>query len=142
MEAAGGKALAVQCDVRNDEDIERAIKATVERFGGIDVVINNASAISLTDMPSTNMSKFDLMHRINVRGTFALTKAALPYLRKSKNNPQVLIMSPPLDRPESLDPGWFAHKTAYALSKYGMSIIALGLAEEFKQYVRIRYIVV
>lgn len=97
-------------------------------FGGIDILINNASAISLTPTLATSMKKFDLMHQVNVRGTFAMCKAALPYLLKSKN-PHILMLSPPL----AMDPKWFAPHTAYTMSKYGMSMCVLGLAEEYKE---------
>lgn len=103
--------------------------AAVERFGGIDVLVNNASAISLTSTLSTSMKKFDLMHQVNVRGTFAMSRAVLPHLLKS-SNPHILMLSPPL----FMDPKWFDPHTAYTMSKYGMSMCVMGLAEEFKDH--------
>jgi citronellol/citronellal dehydrogenase len=126
---AGGKALAIQCDIRDEKQIGAAIAKTVAHFGGIDILVNNASAISLTPTLATSMKKFDLMHQINVRGTFAMCKAALPHLLKSKN-PHILMLSPPL----AMDPKWFAPHTAYTMSKYGMSMCVLGLAAEFKDH--------
>lgn len=130
IEAAGGQALAVQLDARDDEAVSAAVAAAVERFGGIDVVVNNASAISLTDTPNTPMKRFDLMMGVNVRATFAVTRAALPHLKasaKAGRSPHVLTLSPPL----TLDPRWFGGHVAYTISKYGMSMCVLGWAEEF-----------
>lgn len=127
IEAAGGRALPLQVDIRDEEQIAAAVRRTVERFGGIDVLVNNASAISLTGTLETPMKKFDLMWSINARGTFACAQACIPYLRKSPN-PHILTLSPPLN----LDPRWFKQNTAYTISKYGMSLVVLGLAEEFK----------
>ena len=124
---AGGKALAIQCDIRDEKQIEAAIIKAVDHFGGIDILVNNASAISLTPTLTTSMKKFDLMHQVNVRGTFAMCKAALPHLLKSQN-PHILMLSPPL----AMVPKWFGPHTAYTMSKYGMSMCVLGLAEEFK----------
>lgn len=127
IEAAGGKALALPCDIRFEEEVARAVKATVDRFGGIDICVNNASAVSLSPIGDTTMKRFDLMQGVNARGTFLVTKACLPHLKKAEN-PHVLMLSPPLD----LKPQWFAGHLAYALAKYGMSLVVLGLAEELK----------
>jgi citronellol/citronellal dehydrogenase len=127
IEAAGGRALASAVDVRDDAQIEAAVAQTVDRFGGIDILVNNASAISLTGTRDTAMKRFDLMHQVNVRGTFACTRACLPHLDKAAN-PHVLTLSPP----PSLDARWFAPHLAYTLSKMGMSLCVLGLAEELR----------
>eukprot|EP01121_Diplochlamys_sp_Union-15-3_P022868 TRINITY_DN986_c0_g3_i1.p1 TRINITY_DN986_c0_g3~~TRINITY_DN986_c0_g3_i1.p1 ORF type:complete len:304 (+),score=59.89 TRINITY_DN986_c0_g3_i1:10-921(+) len=127
IKKAGGNALALQVDVRSAENIEKAIKDTVEHFGGIDIVVNNASAISLTGTLDTDAKRYDLMHQINTRGTFFTSKAALPYLLKS-SNPHILNISPPL----SMKPKWFGPSLAYTMAKYGMSMCVLGMAEEFK----------
>jgi len=127
IEAAGGRALALPCDIRSEADVERAVAATVDAFGGIDICVNNASAVSLGSLGDTTMKRFDLMAGVNARGTFLVTKACLPHLRKSVN-PHVLMLSPPLD----LKPEWFAGHVAYAMAKYGMSLAVLGLAEELK----------
>lgn len=129
IEAAGGKALAIQCDIRNEEQIQDAINKGVEAFGGIDILINNASAISLTTTENTESKRFDLMHSINVRGTYLVSKHCIPHLKKGKN-PHIITLSPPLN----MDPKWFGNHLAYTLSKYDMSMIAIGLAEELKQY--------
>lgn len=129
MEEVGGKSLAVQCDIRDERQIEAAVAQTVERFGGIDICVNNASAISMTDTAATTMRRYDLMHQVNVRGTFATTKACLPYLQKSVN-PHVLTLASPIN----LDPKWFEKHTAYTIAKYGMSLCVVGHAAEFKQY--------
>lgn len=129
IEEAGGKALAIQCDIRNEEQIKGAIAKGVEVFGGIDILINNASAISLTTTENTESKKFDLMHSINVRGTFLVSKHCIPHLKKGKN-PHIITLSPPIN----MDPKWFGNHLAYTLSKYNMSMIAMGLAEELKQY--------
>ncbi|MBL7720470.1 MAG: NAD(P)-dependent oxidoreductase, partial [Chitinophagaceae bacterium] len=128
IEAAGGKALAIQCDIRFEEQIQNVVDKTVERFGGIDILINNASAISLTPTEKTEPKRFDLMHDINVRGTFMMTKACIPHLRKSAN-PHILTLSPPV----SLDPKWFANHVAYTLTKFNMSMMTIGWAAEFKK---------
>lgn len=128
IEAAGGKCLPVQCDIRDEKQIEAAVKQAAERFGGIDILVNNASAISLTGTMATPMKKYDLMHQVNIRGTFATTQACLPYLRKSQN-PHVLVLSPPLN----MNPKWFGMHVAYTISKYGMSMCVLGMAQEFKR---------
>jgi citronellol/citronellal dehydrogenase len=129
IEEAGGKALAIQCDIRNEEQIQDAIAKGVEAFGGIDILINNASAISLTTTENTESKRFDLMHSINVRGTYLVSKHCIPHLKKGKN-PHIITLSPPLN----MDPKWFGNHLAYTLSKYNMSMIAIGLAEELKQY--------
>jgi len=126
IELAGGEALACIADIRDDSAVERAVKATVERFGGIDVLVNNASAISLTPTAATAMKRFDLMHSVNVRGTFACSRECLPFLERSEN-PHILTLSPP----PVLRPDWFAPHVAYTLSKYGMSLCTLGMAAEF-----------
>ena len=128
MEAAGGKALAVACDIRFDDQIQNVVDKTVETFGGIDILINNASAISLTTTEKTEAKRFDLMHDINVRGTFMVTKACIPWLRKGKN-PHILTLSPPVN----LDPKWLAGHVAYTITKYNMSMMTLGWARELKE---------
>jgi len=130
VERAGGQALAVATDIRDEAQVEAAIAAAVERFGGIDILVNNASAISLTGTLATPMKRFDLMHQINVRGTYLCTQKAVPHLQKSAN-PHVLNISPPLD--STLSPQWFAPHVAYTMSKYGMSLCVLGMAEEFRE---------
>jgi citronellol/citronellal dehydrogenase len=132
IEAAGGKALALQCDIRDETAIEEAIKKTADTFGGIDIVINNASAINLTKTDQTPAKRFDLMFDVNVRGTFLTSQAALPHLRQSAKdgrNPHILNLSPPL----SMKPIWFKNHVAYTMAKYGMSMCVLGMAEEFKR---------
>ncbi|MFJ5955622.1 SDR family oxidoreductase [Paenarthrobacter sp. NPDC092416] len=125
--AAGGQALPLVGDVRNDDDVAAAVTAAVERFGGIDVVINNASAIDLSRTDAVDMKRYDLMQDINVRGTFLLSKLALPALRESSHG-HILTLSPPLN----LDPKWAGMHLAYTMAKYGMSLTTLGLAEELK----------
>lgn len=125
IEAAGGKALALACDIRFDDQVEAAMQKTVETFGGVDILINNASAIDLRSIDKLDMKRFDLMHQINARGTYLCCKAALPHLRKS-DNPHILTLSPPLD----LNPKWFAPNLAYTMAKYGMSLVTLGLARD------------
>ncbi len=129
IEEAGGKALAVQCDIRFEEQVQAAIDQAVSTFGGIDILINNASAISLTNVEQTNPKQFDLMHDINVRGTFFVSKACIPYLKKG-NNPHILTLSPPVN----LAPKWLSMHVAYTISKYNMTMIANGLAGELKNY--------
>jgi citronellol/citronellal dehydrogenase len=132
IEAAGGKALALQCDIRDEIAIEEVIKKTADAFGGIDIVINNASAINLTKTDQTPAKRFDLMFDVNVRGTFLTSQAALPHLRQSAKdgrNPHILNLSPPL----SMKPIWFKNHVAYTMAKYGMSMCVLGMAEEFKR---------
>ncbi|MEI6086120.1 MAG: NAD(P)-dependent oxidoreductase [Bacteroidota bacterium] len=127
VEAAGGKALAVQVDIRNEEQIQSMVQQAVDKFGGIDVVINNASAISLTPTEQTESKRFDLMQSINVRGTFLVVKHCLPYLRKGKN-PHIITLSPPVN----LNPKWMGGHIAYTITKFNMSMLALGWAAEFK----------
>ena len=132
IEAAGGTALPIQCDIRDEAQIEAAIAKTAETFGGIDILVNNASAINLTRTDQTPAKRFDLMFDVNVRGTFLTSQAALPYLRKSAEagrNPHILNLSPPL----SMKAVWFKNHVAYTMAKYGMSMCVLGMAEEFKQ---------
>ena len=124
--AAGGEALACQVDVRDDEAVQAAVQAGVERFGGIDILINNASAISLSGTEQIKMNRFDLMHQINARGSFLCAKACLPHLQQA-SNPHILNISPPLN----LDPKWFQGHVAYTVAKYSMSLWVLGMAEEF-----------
>lgn len=128
VEELGGKALPLVVDVRDEDQIQQAIASTVEAFGGLDVLINNASAIGLTDTLSTPMKRYDLMQAVNARATFACSQAAIPHLKKSAN-PHILTLSPPLN----MDKKWFAHHLAYTMSKYGMSMCTLGLAEELKK---------
>lgn len=127
IEEAGGKALPVACDIRFEDQINDAVKQATTVFGGIDILINNASAISLTTTEQTEPKRFDLMHDINVRGTFFMCKACIPHLRKG-TNPHILNLSPPLN----LQPSWFSKHLAYTLSKYNMTMIAIGLADELK----------
>jgi len=127
IEALGAQALAIQLDVRHEDHIQQAVQQTIDKFGGIDILINNASAIGLTPTEHTEAKRYDLMHSINVRGTFLMCKACIPYLKKS-SNAHILTLSPPLD----MNPKWFAPHLAYTISKYNMSMIVLGLAEELK----------
>jgi citronellol/citronellal dehydrogenase len=127
IEAAGGRALPLAVDIRDENVVKDAIERTAAHFGGIDIVVNNASAISLTPVVATEMRRFDLMHQINTRGTFMVSKYAVPHLAKA-DNPHVLMMSPPLDMAEK----WFAPHTAYTMAKFGMSMVALGLAGELR----------
>ena len=127
IEAAGGKALAMVVDVRDEENVKQALDATAEKFGGIDIVVNNASAIQLTPVQQTDMRRFDLMHQINARGTFMVSKHATPHLLKAQN-PHILMLSPPLDMKEK----WFAAHTGYSMAKFGMSLVVLGLAGELR----------
>lgn len=127
IEKAGGKALALQCDIRDEEQIKAAVAKTVEKFGGLDICVNNASAISLTSLADTEPKRMDLMFGVNTRGTLLTTKACVPYLEKS-DNPHVLMLSPPLDMKSQ----WFAGHVAYSIAKYGMSLAVLGLAGELK----------
>jgi citronellol/citronellal dehydrogenase len=128
VEAAGGKGVAVVGDVRSEEDVQRAVDTAVEHFGGVDVVVNNASAIATDPTDALAAKKFDLMMDINIRGTFLLTKAALPHLKESAN-PHVITLAPPLN----MNPHWLGAHPAYTLSKYGMTLLSLGWAEEFRQ---------
>ena len=129
MEQAGGKALAIQCDIRFEDQVQNVIDKTVETFGGIDILINNASAINLSPTEQTEPKRFDLMYDINVRGTFMVSKACIPYLKKG-TNAHILNLSPPIN----MDLKWFANHLAYTISKYDMSMIALGLSAELKKY--------
>jgi NAD(P)-dependent dehydrogenase (short-subunit alcohol dehydrogenase family) len=126
VEAAGGKGLAVVGDVRKEEDVQRAVDAAVERFGGVDIVVNNASAISTEPTEHLSAKKFDLMMDINVRGTFLLTKAALPHLRAA-SDAHVITLAPPLN----MSPYWLGAHPSYTLSKYGMTLLSLGWAAEY-----------
>jgi citronellol/citronellal dehydrogenase len=127
IERAGGRALAVPMDVREEPQVKAAVKAAVEHFGGIDVLVNNASAIYLTGTLETPIRRFDLMHQVNARGTFLATQHCLPHLLEAAN-PHVLAIAPPLN----LHPRWFAPHLAYTMAKYGMSLCVLGMAEEFR----------
>ncbi len=126
IEAAGGQALPLVVDIRDDARVDAAVAEAVERFGGIDVCINNASAIMLTGTLQTPIKRFDLMHQVNARGTFVTSRACLPHLLKA-DNPHILNISPPLN----LDPKWFGNHVAYTMAKYGMSMCVLGMAAEF-----------
>jgi len=127
IERAGGKALPLVVDVRDEAMVKAALAETATRFGGIDIVVNNASAIQLTPVTETDMKRFDLMHQVNARGTFVVSKWAIPHLEKAAN-PHILMISPPLDMKEK----WFAPYTAYAMAKFGMSLVVLGLAGELR----------
>jgi len=127
IEAAGGKALPLPVDIRNDAQVADAVARTVKTFGGIDILINNASAISLTNTPETDMKRFDLMHQINTRGSYLCSKLCIPHLARSEN-PHILMLAPPLNITEQ----WFAPHVAYSLAKYGMSLCVLGLAGELR----------
>ncbi len=129
IEAAGGKALPLEVDIRSEEIVQAAVQKAVDTFGGLDVLINNASAIQLTPTEFTDMKRYDLMHSVNARGTFLCSKVCLPFLKKG-NNPHILTLSPPLD----MNPKWFGSHVAYTMAKYGMSMCVLGMSEEFKQY--------
>lgn len=125
---AGGKALAMLVDIRFEEQIQSAMEAAKDAFGGIDILVNNASAINLSGTEHVDMKRYDLMHSVNTRGTFLCSKLAIPYLKEAKN-PHVLNMSPPLN----MEPRWFGTHVAYTMAKYGMSMCVLGMAEEFKR---------
>ena len=127
IEAAGGKALPLVVDVRDEASVYEAVEKAVARFGGIDICVNNASAISITGTLSTELKRYDLMHQVNGRGTFLTSKACIPHLKKAEN-PHVLMLSPPLD----MKPRWFAPHVAYSMAKYNMSLCVLGMAEEFR----------
>ncbi|MEI7641825.1 MAG: NAD(P)-dependent oxidoreductase [Actinobacteria bacterium] len=132
IEAAGGKALPIQCDLRDEEQIAAAVAAAAAQFGGLDILINNASAINLTKTEVTPAKRFDLMFDVNVRGTFLTSQAVIPHLRKSASeggNSHILNLSPPL----SMRPIWFKNHVAYTMAKYGMSMCVLGMSEEFKR---------
>ena len=126
IEAAGGKALAVLCDIRDEAQVESAVAQTVEKFGGIDICVNNASAISLTGTLETEMKRYDLMHQINARGTFLVSRTCIPHLKKAAN-PHILNLSPPLDMAAK----WFKNHVAYTMAKFGMSMCTLGMSAEF-----------
>ena len=126
---AGGQAFPIQVDVRDDEAVVAAVESAAAHFGGIDVVINNAGAIKLTNSENLPMKRFDLMHQINTRAVLSLSKAALPFLKKSEHG-HILSLSPPLN----LDPKWFAHYGPYTITKYGMSMLTLSLAQEYRRY--------
>jgi len=127
IEDAGGKALPLIVDVRDEANVYEAVEKTVAAFGGIDICVNNASAIQLTGTEATDMKRYDLMHQINARGTFLTSKACIPHLKRA-SNPHVLMLSPPLD----MSPRWFGTHVAYTMAKFGMSMCVLGMAEEFK----------
>ena len=127
IEKSGGKALPLVCDIRYEDQVRKAVEQAIEKFGGIDICINNASAIQLTNTLHTDMKRYDLMHQINTRGTFLVSKVCLPHLLKS-DNPHILNLSPPLD----MDAKWFGPHVAYTMAKYGMSLCVLGMSEEFK----------
>ncbi|MER0237741.1 NAD(P)-dependent oxidoreductase [Fulvimarina sp. MAC8] len=128
IEAAGGQGLATVCDIRDEDQVKAAVEKAVERFGGIDICINNASAIQLTGTLETEMRRYDLMNEVNARGTFLVSKTCLPHLLKA-DNPHILNLAPPLD----MNPKWFASHTAYTMAKFGMSMCTLGMAAEFKE---------
>jgi citronellol/citronellal dehydrogenase len=128
IEAAGGKGLGVVCDIRDEAQVETAVAAAVERFGGIDICINNASAIALTGTLQTEMKRYDLMNGVNARGTFLVSKTCIPHLKQAVN-PHILNLSPPLD----MSAKWFRNHVAYTMAKFGMSMCTLGMAEEFRR---------
>ncbi|MBX3576633.1 MAG: NAD(P)-dependent oxidoreductase [Rhizobiaceae bacterium] len=128
IEAAGGKALPVICDIRDESQVSEAVARTVDTFGGIDICINNASAIQLTGTLETDMKRYDLMHQINTRGTFLVSKSCIPHLKKAAN-PHILNLAPPLD----MDAKWFKNHVAYTMAKFGMSMCTLGMSAEFRK---------
>lgn len=128
IEKAGGKALPILCDIRDEQQVNAAVQKTVDTFGGIDILINNASAISLTGTLQTDMKKYDLMNGINARGTYMVGRACIPHLKKAAN-PHILTLSPPLD----MSAKWFAPNLAYSIAKYGMSLCTLAWAQEFRK---------
>jgi citronellol/citronellal dehydrogenase len=128
VEKAGGQALPLVVDVRDPDSVKAAVDAAAERFGGIDICVNNASAIQLTGTLATDIRRYDLMHQVNARGTFVVSRACIPHLLKA-SNPHVLMLSPPLD----MSSRWFANHVAYTMAKYGMSMCVLGMAEEFRE---------
>jgi len=130
IESAGGNALALTCDIRSEDQVHAAVEACVARFGGIDICVNNASAIALSGTEATPMKRFDLMHQINARGTYLVSKACIPHLKRAPN-PHVLMLSPPL----RMEAKWFAPHPAYSMAKFGMSLCVLGMAEEFKDQI-------
>ena len=129
IEEAGGQALPVVCDIRDEQAVADAVAAAVKQFGGIDIVVNNASAIALLDTEHVSMARFDLMHQVNARGSFLVSKTCLPWLQKS-DNPHILALAPPLQMKEK----WFAPHVAYSMAKYGMSLCVLGMAGEFREH--------
>jgi citronellol/citronellal dehydrogenase len=129
IEAAGGHALPIACDIRFEDQVAAAVAKTVEAFGGVDILVNNASAINLTTTDATEMKRYDLMHSINTRGTFLCSKLCVPHLKKAAN-PHVLMLSPPLN----METRWFAPHVAYTMAKYGMSMCTLGHASEFRDF--------
>jgi citronellol/citronellal dehydrogenase len=133
VEEAGGHALAIPCDIRDEQAVQAAVDATIARFGTLDILVNNASAISMTGTLQTPVKRFDLMMGVNVRGTFVASRTCLPHLidaAKAARNPHILTLSPPLN----LDPKWFKPHVAYTIAKYGMSLVVLGMAEEFRAH--------
>lgn len=128
IKTAGGEALPLICDIRDEQQVAEAVAKTVQRFGGIDICVNNASAINLTGTAQTPMKRYDLMNQVNARGTFLTTQTCLPHLKKA-DNPHVLTLSPPL----AMEPRWFSKHVAYSIAKYGMSLCTLGWAEEFRK---------
>lgn len=132
IEKKGGKALAISCDIRDEKSVQAAVDQAVAKFGGIDILINNASAISLTPTDKLDMKRYDLMHSINTRGTFLCSKLCLPHLKKAKN-PHILNISPPLNI-FSTGTNWFAPHCGYTMAKYGMTLCAYGMAEEFAPF--------
>lgn len=128
IEAAGGRALPLAVDIREEDQVKAAVEKAVETFGGIDILVNNASAIWLHGTADTPMKRYDLMHQVNTRGTFVCAQACLPFLKKA-TNPHILMLSPPLN----MDPKWFGPHVAYTIAKYGMSLCVLGMAEEFRE---------
>ncbi len=133
IEAAGGKALPMMCDIRDEAQVQACVQKTVETFGALDICVNNASAISLTGTLETTMKRYDLMHQVNTRGTFLVSRTCLPHLLQSKFTPHILNLSPPL----SMKTKWFENHTAYTMAKFGMSMCVLGMAGEFKDQVAI-----
>ena len=129
IEAAGGKALPLVCDIRDEDAVTAAVAEGAERFGGIDICVNNASAISLRSTAATKMRQYDLMHQVNARGTFLVSKTCLPWLQKAAN-PHILALAPPLN----MDEKWFAPHVAYSMAKFGMSMCVLGMAGEFRAH--------
>jgi citronellol/citronellal dehydrogenase len=127
IEAAGGRALPILCDIRHDDQVHAAVELTVKTFGGLDICVNNASAIQLTGTLETPMKRYDLMNQVNARGTFLVSQMCLPHLLASKHTPHILNLSPPL----SMKPKWFGAHVAYSIAKFGMSMCVLGMAEEF-----------
>ena len=127
IQTAGGQALPLAVDIRFEDRVAAAVAQAVDHFGGIDILVNNASAIQLTNTPETSMKRFDLMHQVNTRGTFLCSQACLPHLRRAAN-PHILMISPPLN----MEPRWFGPHVAYTMAKYGMSMCVLGMAEEFR----------